>query len=102
MCIKTSLNIIEEKLIGENSIPIKIHVGSGVDEDDYLLLRKAILHAIEYYQDKKEVPKKLALAFVNISNYFFISKDSPYSEKEMIMIENIGNELSELGEKLFS
>ncbi|MDR1284819.1 MAG: hypothetical protein LBJ88_01300 [Campylobacteraceae bacterium] len=96
-----SLKIVYEKLIGFNSIPISIREMRGVNIKDYQELKCAIEYLIEYYNDKNDVPKKLALAFVDISNYFFVPNLN-YSEKEHEKLENYGIELSELANKLFS
>lgn len=46
------------------------------------------------------MPKKIALAFVDISNYFFVPNLS-YSKEDHELFEDYGIELPELANKLF-
>ncbi len=70
-------------------------------ENDFTELVEAINFLIDYYKNSESVPKKLALAFIDISNYFFVSNLN-YSEKEIELFEDYGIELSRLAEELFS
>ncbi|MET3047512.1 hypothetical protein V8245_04205 [Flavobacterium columnare] len=87
-------------LLSETSIPISIRNMEGVDKIQYEELKKNIIFLIDYYKDRDDVPKKLALAFVDISNYFFVPNLN-YSEEDYEQFENYGIELSELANKLF-
>lgn len=98
---KKALTIIEEKMIGKNSIPVKIRVGEGIKEEDYSELIEAINFLIIFYKTQSSVPKVLALCFLDISNYFFLG-ESNYSEIEIEKIEDLGIELVELANLLFS
>jgi hypothetical protein len=96
-----SLKIVYERLVGPHSLPISVREMQGVNKKDYQELKCAIEYLIEYYSDKNEVPKELALAFVDIGNYFFVPNLN-YSEEEHEELEDYGIELSELANKLFS
>jgi hypothetical protein len=95
-----ALNIIENSLLSMDSFPVSIRSFQGVDKEKYEKLKKAILFLIDYYKDKDSVPKKLALAFVDISNYFFVP-NIPYSEEDHERFENYGIELTALASELF-
>ncbi|MFK7050541.1 hypothetical protein FLACOL_00241 [Flavobacterium columnare] len=87
-------------LLSETSIPVSIRNMEGVDKVQYEELKKNIIFLIDYYKDRDNVPKKLALAFVDISNYFFVPNLN-YSEEDSERFEDYGIELSELANKLF-
>jgi hypothetical protein len=97
---KQAISIIEERLLGENSIPVSIRAGEGLNEQNYNELKEAILFLIESYQHKKAVPKVMALAFIDISNWFFVENEN-YSTSEIERIEDVGIELSTLANQLF-
>lgn len=97
----TALEIVYEKLLGENSIPVKIRTMEKLTENEFTELVEAINFLIDYYKNSENVPKKIALAFIDISNYFFVSNLN-YSEKEIELYEDYGIELSRLAEELFS
>lgn len=97
----TALEIVYEKLLGENSIPVKIRTMEKLTENEFTELVEAINFLIDYYKNSENVPKKIALAFIDISNFFFVSNLN-YSEKEIELYEDYGIELSRLAEELFS
>lgn len=98
---ETALKIIEEKLLGINSIPVTVRMGHGINESDYTELKSAINFLIGHYKNETKIPKIVALAFLDISNHFFLGQ-SPYSQKENERIEDIGIKIAELGDTLFS
>lgn len=92
--------IIEQELIGENSIPCKLRNEHFFDRIAFERLVNSIKEAIGFYKAQDNIPKKLALCFVDISNFFFV--DSNYfPENEIEEIENAGMKLSELANELF-
>jgi hypothetical protein len=95
-----ALKIVYDKIIGIDSIPLSIREMKGVNADNFQELKSAIIYLIEYYGNKDDVPKELALAFVDISNYFFVPNLN-YTEREHEKLEDYGIELSELANKLF-
>jgi hypothetical protein len=95
-----AIEIVHNTLLSENSIPVSIRNMNGVDKAEYDELKKSILFLIDYYKDKDEIPKKIALPFVDISNYFFVPNLN-YSEEDHEQLEDYGIELSELASKLF-
>ena len=66
------IKIVEEGLIGENSIPNQIRNKHHFDRAKFLLVVDAILNLIDHYKYKELVPKILSLCFVDISNHFFV------------------------------
>lgn len=94
------LKIIEDELIGINSIPLKLRNEHFFDKEAFQKLINAIEIAIEIFKDQIQVPKKLALCFIDISNYFFVD-DTFFSQDEIELIEDAGMKLSELANKLF-
>lgn len=94
------LNIIEDELIGVNSIPAKLRNEHFFDKEAFQKLINALEVAIEIFKDQIQVPKKLALCFIDISNHFFVD-DKFFSQDEIEVIEDAGMKLSELANKLF-
>lgn len=95
-----AIEIVYNALLSEYSIPVSIRGMNGVDKIQYEELKKSVLFLTDYYKNKDEIPKKVALAFVDISNYFFVPNLS-YSKEDHELFEDYGIELSELANKLF-
>lgn len=94
------LNIIEDELIGINSIPAKLRNEHFFDKEAFQKLINTLEVAIEIFKDQIQVPKKLALCFIDISNHFFVD-DKFFSQDEIEIIKDAGMKLSELANKLF-
>lgn len=101
MSIDEDLATVQRLLISGNSIPVQLRMHDGVDEDNYIELAGAIERLIDYYATRTEVPKSLALAFVDIGSAFDYAPGA-YPDHELERIEDIGQELSHLGQMLFS
>ena len=91
---------VEELLLGERSIPVQLRLHEGFDREAYERLVKAIRVLIRHYKDQASVPKKLALAFVDVSNYFFYSEQA-YPESVVEDLEDAAYELTALASELF-
>jgi hypothetical protein len=100
MEIQTALAIVENRLLGPESIPVHIREMQGINTAHYHELKEAVAFLIGAYKDKDTVPKLLALAFVDISNHFFVPNLN-YSTEEQEKLEDCGIELSELANQLF-
>lgn len=94
------LETIEYELIGINSIPVKLRNEHFFDKEAFQKLIDALEIAIEVFKDEIQVPKKLALCFIDVSNHFFVD-DNFFSQDEIELIEDAGMKLSELANKLF-
>lgn len=101
MTTEAALNVIYEGLLGENSIVVKLRNREGLDEEKY----DSILEAIEVlkvaYKDQDHIPKKLALAFLDVSTYF-IFDDEWYSQEEQEKFEDAGLQLVQAVDELLS
>jgi len=100
MKVDAALKIVYEYTIGDNSILCSLRVGLGLNENNYNTLIEAMKILITEYSNKTEVPKKLALCFVDISNYFYFN-EGKYSEEEEEKLEDAIHEISSLAGKLF-
>ncbi|WP_396631806.1 hypothetical protein, partial [Lysinibacillus sp.] len=69
-----ALNSIYENILGEHSILIQLRNGEGLNEVKYSELITAMKILIAEYKSFEVVPKKLALCFVDISNFFISMK----------------------------
>lgn len=99
--LKAALATVDELLLGDDSIPIQLRQHQGLDSARFERLEDAIEVLIEHYREKDEVPKKLALAFVDISNYFYFT-ESEYTEAELEKFEDAAHRLTYLASQLFS
>lgn len=97
---KEFIKIIEKELIGDNSIPIKLRNEHFFDKSAFEKLVNSINEAIVFYKGVDNIPKRLALCFVDISNYFYVDNNF-FSESEIEEIEDAGMKLSELANQLF-
>jgi antitoxin component of RelBE/YafQ-DinJ toxin-antitoxin module len=101
MTIETAIKIIEEGLIGEESLPVKIRVRKTIDRQLYKEVIDAINFLIEKFKNEDNIPKSLALCFVDVSNHFYIDPDN-ITEEQATEIEDMGMKISELANQLFS
>ncbi|WP_285395857.1 hypothetical protein [Lysinibacillus sp. fls2-241-R2A-57] len=95
-----ALNVVYEYTIGDNSILVELREGDGLNQESYKLLIEAMRKLIEEYKDQSEVPKKLALCFVDISNYFYFH-EGVYTKVEEVLFEDAVHEISSLANRLF-
>ncbi|MEY9971996.1 hypothetical protein ABH966_002370 [Lysinibacillus sp. RC46] len=100
MKVEEALEIVYEYTIGDNSVLHSIRVGLGLNEKNYHSLIEAMKVLITEYSNKPEVPKKLALCFVDISKYFYFH-DGKYSTEEEEKFEDAIHEIAYLAEELF-
>jgi len=95
-----ALNFVYENILGEDSILIQLRRGEGLNEDRFNELVTAMQFLIVEYKNLDVVPKKLALSFVDISNYFYFNEDK-YSLDEQDYIEDAVQKISQLANELF-
>lgn len=70
MTPEVALAIVEARLLGPQSIPVRIRTREEVTEDEIAELLAAVDYLIVHYRDQAAVPKTLAAAFVDIYNGF--------------------------------
>ncbi|GAB0171099.1 hypothetical protein LSPCS325_45360 [Lysinibacillus sp. CTST325] len=101
MDIKEAFGIICDGLISENSVPVKLRTNRELDSVLLNQVREALDVLTQYYKDKETVPKKVALAMVDIYGAF--SFQAGYFDVEFLEeLEGIGIELQEKATELFS
>ncbi|KOP78412.1 hypothetical protein AMS59_11115 [Lysinibacillus sp. FJAT-14745] len=101
MDIKEAFGIIYDGLISENSVPVKLRTNKELDSILLNQVREALDVLTQYYKDKETVPKKLALAMVDIYGAFSFQAGY-FNDKFLEELEGIGIELQEKAMKLFS
>lgn len=100
MDAESAVELVCARLLGENSIPVKIRTRKRVSEEEVSELFFAIDCLIIYYRGQSAIPKRLALAFVDI--YVGLnSADEFYDEGEIQRYEDIGIALQEKAYALF-
>ena len=97
----TAQTEVDELLLGPNSILVELRSLQGLDPTKYSRLVTAIHTLIDHYKGKTEVPKRLAVAFIDISNYFYYTEDE-YPKDQLDRLEDAAHELTYLADKLFS
>ncbi|MEC1180010.1 hypothetical protein P9B03_16030 [Metasolibacillus meyeri] len=95
-----ALNLIYENILGEDSILLQLRRGGGLDENKFHELINAMQFLIVEYKNIDVVPKKLALSFVDISNYFYFN-EGKYSLDQQNAIEDAVQEIAQLANELF-
>ncbi|MEY9974771.1 hypothetical protein ABH966_005188 [Lysinibacillus sp. RC46] len=70
MGTEEAIAIIYDGLVSENSVPVKIRTYRELDSDLLNQVREALNVLTQYYKDKETVPKKLAIAMVDINSAF--------------------------------
>ncbi|WP_228860253.1 hypothetical protein [Xenorhabdus sp. PB61.4] len=94
-------NIVFDKLLGENSIPVRLRTKNSFSMDEIKILYHALDFLIDFYHDKTEIPKKLALAFVDVYGAFSF-REGMYDEEMLNELEDIGIELQDKAIQLLS
>lgn len=100
MTIEDDVATVTRLLVSEESIPVQLRLGAGLDEDAYTELAGAVERLVAAYAGRADVPKALALAFVDVGTSFYFGEGT-YSEPERERIEDVGQELSYLASQLF-
>lgn len=100
MDIEQAIDIIYTGLVSENSVPVKLASYRILDLEMLDQVRKALDFAIKYYKGNTLVPKKIALAMVDIQGAFFFQNG--FEEEMLEELEDIGIELQEKALELFS
>lgn len=98
---ENALQTVYQSLLGDNSLLVKIRRGDGLNETDWEKFKQAVGILIEIYKEKEFIPKKLALAFVDVSNYFYV-RQAEYSAAEEDRLEDAAQEIVQMADELFS
>jgi hypothetical protein len=96
-----ALSVVDELLLGPDSILVRLRAREGLDPQRYATLVAALRSLVQHYQGKSDVPKRLALAFVDISNFFYYAEDV-YPTEVLERLEDAAHELTLLANQLFS
>ncbi|GKQ49101.1 hypothetical protein [Pseudomonas syringae] len=100
MNAESAVELVCARLVEENSIPVKIRTRNIVSDEEVGELLQAVDFLISYYKERDDIPKKLALAFVDIYVGFNVVAEF-YSGIEIQRFEDIGITLQEKAYELF-
>ncbi|MBI6703384.1 hypothetical protein [Pseudomonas viridiflava] len=100
MDVKASIDLVCARLLDSTSIPVKIRSRNKVSQSEVDELFAAIDFLIDYYRGEELIPRKLALAFVDVYVGFSI-KDGFFDDIESQRYEDIGISLQEKAYELF-
>ena len=98
--IEQAVDIIYTGLVDVKSVPAQLYSSRILDMEMLEQVMDALDYAIKYYKGKTSVPKKIAIAMVDIQGAFFF-KDG-FEEEMLRKLEDIGIELQEKAIELFS
>ena len=70
MTPEAALAMVEARLLGPQSIPVRIRTRIAITDTEMAELHAAIDYLIAHYRHRDTVPKTLAAAFVDIYNSF--------------------------------
>ncbi|WP_340543691.1 hypothetical protein [Escherichia coli] len=96
-----ALKIVVDKLLGDDSIPVRLRLKKDFSDDEVEDLYKALDFLAEIYADEIVVPKVLGLALMDVYGMFSF-RDGMYSKDKLIKLEDIGIELQEKAINIFS
>lgn len=99
--VDAAVDMVCARLIGCASIPLKIRTRVDVSDDEVQEFFSAIDFLTAHYADQDTVPKRLALAFVDVYGSFSIA-ESFVGRDVMQRFEDIGIALQDKADALFS
>lgn len=88
MTEQEAIAIVEETLLSDQSIPAKLWMKDGIDQDAVARLENAMESLITVFRARDYVPKKVAAAFLDLTPDFERAMDL-YSEEEQRRIEDL-------------
>ncbi|EEJ7236601.1 TPA: hypothetical protein O7X39_004526 [Salmonella enterica] len=97
----TALKIVIDKLLGDDSIPVRLRLKKSFSDEELEELYESLDFLAEVYVDESMVPKVLGLALMDVYGMFSF-REGMYSKEKLIELEDIGIELQEKAIKLFS
>lgn len=100
MTPELAIAIVEARLLGPQSIPVRIRTRNEVTEAEIAELLAAVDFLIVYYQDHDTVPKTLAAAFVDIYNGF-VQAGGRMSDEQAQRLEDVAIALQDKAYRLF-
>ncbi|WP_277209154.1 hypothetical protein [Isoptericola croceus] len=90
--------VVVDRLLGPQAVPLRLHQGAYVDEAEVAELVEALAFLVQAYRGRTMVPKPIALALVDISARF---ENRFYTQEQQERLEDIAHELQRLAEELF-
>lgn len=100
MTPELAIAIVEARLLGPQSIPVRIRTRDEVTEAEIGELLAAVDFLIVHYRDQDTVPKRLAAAFVDIYNGF-VQAGGQMSDEQSQRLEDVAIALQDKAYRLF-
>lgn len=95
-----AIAIVDARLLGPQSIPVRIRTRVDVTEAEIAELLAAVDYLIVHYRDQDAVPKTLAAAFVDIYNCF-VQACGQMSDGQAQRLEDVAIALQDKAYQLF-
>lgn len=100
MNIEQAIDIVYTGFIGKDSVPDQLKSSRKLDLEKLGQVREALDVVEKYYEDTPFVPKKIAMAMVDLQGAFFFKHG--FEEEMLRKLEDIGMEFQEKALKIFS
>lgn len=100
MNIEQAIDIVYTGFIGKDSVPDQLKFSRKLDLEKLGQVREALDVVEKYYEDTPFVPKKIAMAMVDLQGAFFFKNG--FEEEMLRKLEDIGMEFQEKALKIFS
>lgn len=96
-----AIRIVDEGLVGPEGVPAKLAMRKGLDKEQLEEVKEALRFLVEAWAGRADVPKKIAMAFVDLGPGMMRAWDF-YPEAEQEEIEEASMALVDLGLSLFA
>jgi len=94
-----AIDIVRQELVESGGMLFKIYQKEKIDIEAFDRLKAALIFLIDFYDGKRDIPKRLASAFIDITPLFERAIDF-YNQKEQDQIEDIRNKVVSLATDL--
>ncbi|CAH6659965.1 hypothetical protein [Pseudocitrobacter vendiensis] len=98
---KYALKIVVDKLLGDDSIPVRLRLNKEYTSNEIESLYQALDFLAEYYTEHAMVPKLLSLALTDVYGMFSF-RVGIYSEDKCRELEDIGIKLQDMAIDIFT
>lgn len=96
-----ALQIVADKLLGDDSIPVRLRLNKAFTTDEIECLYQALDFLAECYNEHTTVPKILSLALTDVYGMFSF-RVGIYNEDKCRELEDIGIKLQDKAIEIFT
>ena len=100
MTEEDALALVEDGLVSERSLPVKLRMCEGLDHAMLERTKEALKFLARLYRERDTVPKRLARATVDLTS-LLMSSERYYSEDLWYEVLKAGEDLTSLAYSIF-